>query len=92
MSRRPASELPLVLGSAPRHLGLPESAAQAYVTSQGVVKLPEDVSARLGVQHGGGVVFVDAEPRGVRILSNDQYLDELGLTDGGRRRGWLLKR
>jgi hypothetical protein len=83
VSRRPASELSMVLGATPRHLGLPESTAQAYATSQGVVKLPEDVAARLGVPHGGGGVFVDAEPAGVRVRSNQQYLDELGLTDGG---------
>jgi hypothetical protein len=81
VSPRPASELDAVLGSAPRHLGLPERAPQAYVTSQGVVKLPEDVAGKLGVASGGGVVFLDAEPHGVRILSNDDYLDELGLID-----------
>lgn len=81
LSRRPASELPLVLGSAPQHLGLPERAPQAYVTSQGVIRLPPEVLARLRLDKGGGVVFVDTEPRGVRILSNDEYLDELGLVD-----------
>ena len=81
VSRRPASELPVVLGSAPLHLGLPERAPQAYVTSQGVVRLPPHTIARLHVERGGGVVFLDAEPRGVRVLSNDDYLDELGMVD-----------
>lgn len=81
VSRRPASALPQVLGYGPQHLGLPERAPQAYVTSQGVVRLPPHAIERLGVSKGGGVVFVDAEPRGVRILSNDDYLDALGLID-----------
>jgi AAA domain, putative AbiEii toxin, Type IV TA system len=81
VSRRPAAELPMVLGSAPQHLELPERAPQAYVTSQGVVRLPPHAIERLRVERGGGVIFVDAEPRGVRILSNDDYLDELGLHD-----------
>lgn len=82
LSRRPASELSVVLGSAPQHLSLPERAPQAYVTSQGVIRLPPRVIERLHLDKGGGVVFVDTEPRGVRLLSDDDYLDELGLTDG----------
>jgi hypothetical protein len=35
----------------------------------------------LHVEKGGGVFFVDTEPRGVRILSDDDYLDEMGLVD-----------
>ena len=81
VSRRPASELPLVLGAPAQHLGLPERAPQAYVTSQGVLRLPPSAIERVGAQHGGGVVFVDAEPHGVRIVSNSDYLDELGLAD-----------
>lgn len=88
LSRRPASELRSVLGSAPQHLGLPKDAPQAYVTSQGVVKLPDDVLSRLHLDLGGGVVFVNAKPHGVRVLSDDDYLAELGLGDvpeGSRR-------
>lgn len=81
VSRRPASELPLVLGAPAQHLGLPERAPQAYVTSQGVLRLPPGVIERVGVQGGGGVVFVNAEPHGVRVVANSDYLDELGLTD-----------
>lgn len=81
LSRRPASQLPEVLGVAPRHLGLPEHAPQAYVTSQGVVQLPPHAIARLRLDKGGGVVFVDAEPRGVKILSDEDFLHELGLAD-----------
>jgi AAA domain, putative AbiEii toxin, Type IV TA system len=84
VSRCPATELFAVLGSAPRHLGLPapERTPQAYVTGQGVVKLPPHVLERLHLDKGGGVCFLDADPRGVRILTNDDYLDELGLVDG----------
>jgi len=85
LSRRPVSALPAVLGAAPDHLGLPERAPQAYVTSQGVVRLPPRVIERLHVDEGGGVFFVEAEPRGVRILSNEEYLDELGLADDTER-------
>jgi hypothetical protein len=81
ISRRPASELRAVLGFGPRHLGLPEHAPQAYVTTQGVVRLPDHVLARLRLARGGGVIFLESGQRGVRILSDEDYLDELGLTD-----------
>lgn len=81
ISRRPVAALPAVLGAAPEHLGLPERAPQAYVTSQGVVRLPPRVIERLHAEKGGGVFFVEDDPRGVRMLSNEEYLDELGVTD-----------
>jgi hypothetical protein len=78
VSRRPTSDLPFVLGTAAEHIGLPDRAAQAYVTSQGVMRLPPSAVERLRVQGGGGVVLVDAAPHGVRLVSNSDYLDELG--------------
>lgn len=83
VSRRPVSELALLLGGAPDHLGLPDRAPQAYVTSQGVVRLPDDVLDRLRIRGGGGVVFPRAEPHGVRMLSNEDFLHELGMSDEG---------
>lgn len=81
VSKRPTSQISHVLGAPAEHLGLPNHAPQAYVTSQGVMRLPQDAIERLQVKGGGGVVLVNAEPHGVRLMSNSDYLDELGLTD-----------
>jgi hypothetical protein len=80
VSRRPAAELPLVLGGGAPHLGLPDAAPHAYVTSQGIVRLPDEVIDRVHVRGGGGVVFPRAEPHGVRVVSNDDMLRELGMS------------
>jgi hypothetical protein len=50
---------------------------QAYVTSEGVVRLPPHALERLHLDDGRGIVFLAADPRGVRIVSDRDYLDEL---------------
>jgi len=58
---------------------VPPAGARAplsYVTSDGLVLLPEDVRQKLGLEHGGGVVFVREKDAGhYRMLTDDQYQD-----------------
>jgi hypothetical protein len=58
---------------------VPPAGARAplsYVTSEGLVLIPEDVRQKLGLEHGGGVVFVRERDAGhYRMLTDDQYLD-----------------
>jgi predicted ATPase len=60
-------------------LSVPPEGAQAplsYVTSQGLVLVPEEVRKALGLEHGGGVAFVREKAAGhYRMLTNAQFLD-----------------
>lgn len=48
----------------------------SYVSSEGLVQLPESIRKELGLEHGGGVVILkrDQAPY-VEFLTNEQFLD-----------------
>ncbi len=46
-----------------------------YLTSEGVVQVPDEVRETLKLSHGGGVVFVLGKDGHYRMLTNDQYAD-----------------
>ena len=49
-----------------------------YVTSEGRVRLPDDVRDFLRIREGGGVCFLPDEASGeVRMLTNAQFLDQI---------------
>ncbi|WP_437640314.1 AAA family ATPase [Sorangium sp. So ce854] len=50
-------------------------APHGYMTMEGVVQVPPEVQERLGLSHGGGVVFVRGADGHYRMLTNDQYAD-----------------
>ena len=53
-----------------------ESAPMGYVSSEGLVKLPEYVRQTLQIEQGGGVVFIKRHDNGhIELLTNDQYFD-----------------
>lgn len=63
---------------------LPNDASQAYISKYGILRVPDRVRAILGISEGsGGVVFVE-ENGEVKLLSDEQYMDKLGLKDGDR--------
>jgi predicted ATPase len=54
------------------------SAPLSYVTSEGLVLLPEEVRKALGVERGGGVTFVREKDAGdYRLMSDAQFLELL---------------
>lgn len=54
------------------------SAPQSYVTTEGLVLVPAQVRETLGLENGGGVVFVREKNAGhYRMLTNAQFLDML---------------
>jgi hypothetical protein len=77
VERRPIERASLELGLLAEKGAVPDGATTSYVSSQGSLVLPAQVVERLGVQKGGGVVFRDAEPTGVRMLSNADFVAEL---------------
>lgn len=55
-----------------------EGVTSCYVTSEGLVLLPEHIRLKLGVVHGGGVMFLERnDDEHVEILSDGQFLDLL---------------
>lgn len=60
---------------------LPKSAAQSYISTDGVVRLPKRVLGVLEMPHGGGVLFIDGD-RSVEMMSNERFIERLGLEGG----------
>jgi len=53
-----------------------ESAPMGYVSSDGLVRLPEYVRQALGLKQGGGVVFVKRQDSGhIELLKDEQFLE-----------------
>ena len=53
-----------------------ESAPMGYVSSDGLVRLPEYVRQALDIEQGGGVVFIKRQDSGhIELLKDDQFLD-----------------
>lgn len=53
-------------------------AVRSYLSTDGVVRLPERVMKSIGLPQGGGVVFVDHD-QSIEIMSNERFIDELGI-------------
>lgn len=55
-----------------------KTAPQCYVTSEGLVKLPEETCKELGIEQGGGIVILKRKDNDhVELLTNEQYFDLL---------------
>ncbi len=53
-----------------------ETAPQCYVSSERLVRLPEDICQTLGIEQGGGIVILKRQDNEhVEILTNAQFLD-----------------
>jgi len=52
-----------------------ETAPQCYVSSDRLVRLPEDICQYLGIEQGGGIVTLKRKDNGhVELLTNEQFL------------------
>lgn len=57
---------------------LPPKDAKApisYVTTEGLVRLPSNITEKLALLNGGGVVFVEAKDGFIRMLTDEQFAD-----------------
>ena len=73
--RRPAEDAPRLLN--PEVERPPEGARAplSYVTSDGLMRVPDDVRRALGVAEGGGVTFVEGKDGLFYLLGDAQVLD-----------------
>jgi AAA15 family ATPase/GTPase len=53
-----------------------ETASQCYVSSDRLVRLPEDICKELGIEQGGGIVILKRQDNEhVELLTNEQFLE-----------------
>lgn len=78
---RPVSQVPLVLGGAAPEAPVEASRAPAYVSGEGTLRLPDRIRKAIGVEHGGGVSFVDKGDGVVEMMSDDTLVRLAGIHD-----------
>lgn len=71
VERRPRAEAPDVLGLGDE-AGKAPRPPRAYVSSDGLLDVPDNIRSHLGVLQGGGVVFNVSDRGTVELLSNEQ--------------------
>lgn len=79
ITRTSAREAAVVTGSAALFPPV-GSAPVSWVTEEGILRLPDAIRTRLGVEHGGGVGFVRNGDDTV-ILPSDEFARRLGLDE-----------
>lgn len=62
-------------GGEPSTIG---AAPLSYVTTEGVVCMPQPVLDQMGLPRGGGVVFVAEGPGRAQVWSNEAFLQQMG--------------
>ena len=81
VEQRPVSDVPLVVGGAAPEPPAVASRAHGYVSGEGTLRLPSRIGEALGVEHGGGVSFVDKGDGVVEMMSDDTLLRLAGIPD-----------
>lgn len=75
VQRRLATEAPQLLNPEVQRPPDGARAPLSYVTTSGLVRLPDHAREDLGLAQGGGVVFVRGKDGHYRMLTNDQFVD-----------------
>ncbi len=81
VERRPVSEVPLVVGGPVAEATVKAPRAPTHVSGEGTLRLPDRIRKAVGVEHGGGVCFVDKGESIVEMMSVDTFLKNAGLAD-----------
>lgn len=80
VTRRPVADAAMATAHTLDGLEVRGRAPLSYVTSDGLVRLPDPVRAQLGVERGGGiVVYKRPEHPYVELMTDQQFLDDGGL-------------
>lgn len=86
VQRRPAREAVRIVGTAddvPQPLR--SAKVPTYLTSEGVLQLPRDIRAAIGLEHGGGVAFIDKKDKTVELMADDTFFERAGVGVPGDR-------
>jgi hypothetical protein len=83
VERRPVSDVPLVVGGPAPEGSLDAPRAPTHVSSKETLRLPDRIRKAVGVEHGGGVSFVDKGEGIVEMMSVDTFLKHAGLDSDG---------
>ena len=76
VEKRPISQARIATGMNCDDSLAGKSAPYSYVTSEGLVRLPEHVLQDLAIPHGGGVYFLKRkDTEHVELLTDEQYFD-----------------
>ena len=79
ITRRPVTDATMATAYTMDHLGPRGRAPLSYVTSDGLVQLPDAIRSRLGIERGGGIVVLKrTEHPYVELLTNQQFMDVMG--------------
>ena len=73
----PSSEVPQYATT----VGPEDHAFLCYVNADGVVRLPEDIIKRFGIEAGDGVVFIENKAGRFEMLTDEQFLEMFESSD-----------
>lgn len=81
VERRLLRDAPLVVGGPVPEVSVDAPRAPTHVSNEGTLRLPERIRKVVGVEHGGGVCFVDKGDGIAEMMSVDTFLKHAGLDD-----------
>jgi len=74
VEKRPISLAPMVTGMSVDTVAINKNASYGYVSTEGLIRIPERIRKELGTEEGGGVVFLKRKDNGhVELLTNQQF-------------------
>jgi hypothetical protein len=82
IERMPINMAPVVVGQVADPLVGEIPAVPTYMSTEGVLRVPARIRKAIGVEHGGGVCFVDKENGVAEMMSDATFMRLAGLDDG----------
>ena len=81
VSRKAITELSSIVGPYVPRERMDPTKRPTYVTSEGIVRLPDRIRKAIHVEHGGGVAFVDKEDGRVELMSDETFFKLAGIPE-----------
>jgi hypothetical protein len=74
VEKRPVAEARMVTGMSVDTVDISKNASCGYISTEGLIRVPERIRKDLGVEQGGGVVFLKRKDNEhVELLTNQQF-------------------